>query len=32
MLCVGKGSYELLDENILIVNILVSCYVGDIDY
>ncbi len=32
MLCVGKGSYELLDENILIANTPVSRYVGDIDY
>lgn len=32
MLCVGKGNYELLDENIRIANTPVSRYAGDIDY
>jgi len=31
MLCVGKGSYEILDENILIANTPINRYVGDID-
>ncbi|MDC3189001.1 host specificity factor TipJ family phage tail protein [Pseudoalteromonas elyakovii] len=31
MLCVGKGSYEILEENILIANTPINRYLGDID-
>ncbi|TVU83801.1 hypothetical protein FQP85_08475 [Pseudoalteromonas neustonica] len=31
MLCVGKGSYEILPEDILIANTPINRYVGDVD-